>query len=181
MSDRQKSTPPPPDFDPDNPLRETYADELVPEHRAILERLAGFVLELTREASVMEHYRTVGTIPANLRSATVDLRHVQGYLSHLGTMPETCERNPGEAILCQLAGLAAPEVGTVASRIERTIQAGEAKRLPVLEPFPDDFVLVVMFAQPEQHARWERVAGEQPVRVWLAGLADRAVGSNLAG
>jgi hypothetical protein len=178
MSDRQKSTPPPPDFDPDHPLRETYADELVPEHRAVLERLAGFVLELTREAAVMEHYRTVGTIPANLRSATVDLRHTQNYLAHLGTMPETCELDPGQAILCQFAALAAPEVGTVASRIERTIQAVEAKRLPVLEPFPEDFRLVVLFARPEQHARWERAAGDWPVRVWLAGIADRATGSN---
>jgi hypothetical protein len=77
-----------------------------------------------------------------------DLRLTAAALRYYEEPLRVSELTPRDAILCQLATIAAPEVETVASRLEAAFEAVKARRLPVAEPFPDDFRLVVLFAQP---------------------------------
>ena len=116
MRDRPESTPTAPreHFDPDSPLRETFAHGVRAEDRHTLELLCRSLLELTREAPMIVRHLPDYGVRTDLEAATADLRYLAGYLDQVGD-GHALERPERQA--CAVAERLAVRLGEIAGEL----------------------------------------------------------------
>lgn len=122
MSDRPKSTPAPPPFDPDSSLRVTFLTMLRKRDQRLLGGLCRSMLELTREAPMIVKDIPGDAMATDLRAAAADLRYLAGYLAYTGASEGNCLER-WERKLGDVAERLAERVAEVAGELEAALAA----------------------------------------------------------
>lgn len=114
---------PPESFDPDSPLRESFAHLIRPEERFALELACASVLELTREAPMIVKDIPGDAMTIDLRAAVADLRYLAGYLEYTGASEGNCLER-WERKLGDVAERLAERAAEIAGELEAALAAG---------------------------------------------------------
>lgn len=105
-------------------FRETFLHRFTrPEHRRTLTGLTEILEELWLEAAGFWPPGDSGPPRCELAAVAVDLRHLEGFLLHVGREHELSELDPADRTLSQLAADMAPEVAALAERLETALTA----------------------------------------------------------
>jgi hypothetical protein len=93
------------------------------EDREALRRVGRLIYDLALDATQTEPSDPgeSSMTRAELRAATADLRHLEGYLASLGREAEESSLEPDDDALAHFAGRLAGQVGSPAAAIERTL------------------------------------------------------------
>jgi hypothetical protein len=133
MEDRQQCTPDPNPNTPNHPLtpagweesagfRETFLYHFYqPQDAAALRHLATMLhessLEMARYGPVTQESAT----REELRAATADLRHLQGFLAAVARSPQEAALQPADLALAALAGRHAQALAEIAAALEHAL------------------------------------------------------------
>ena len=109
-------------------FRETFLHRFTqPEHRRTLTGLSEMLEELWLEAAGFWPRGEVSLTRSELEAATLDLRHLQGFLEHVGQEHELSQLDKDDQELSRLAADLASDVGKIADRLETALTPAEGR------------------------------------------------------
>lgn len=111
-------------FDADNPLRQTFAAQLFPLYRDMLDNLCRAMLAAHDEARLGEHI-DVSDMARDLAAAAADLRYLAGWLAWSGSREDFETR--WEHRLMDRAECLAPKVSELADELAAAVEAAVNK------------------------------------------------------
>lgn len=109
-------------------FRETFLHRFTrPEHRRTLTGLSEMLEELWLEAAGFWPRGEVSLTRGELEAAARDLRHLQGFLAHVGQEHELSQLDKDDQELSRLAADLASDVGKIVERLDTTLTAPEGR------------------------------------------------------
>jgi hypothetical protein len=128
MPDQPESTPAPiprivpADWEEGEGFRETLLLHITDRKANVtLRALGSLFLELSLDFNRYWPDRPEGMTRSELRAAVADLRHLEGFLSSVGSEHEEAVLDPDDEALSRFASQEAIEVGRIADRIEEKL------------------------------------------------------------